>query len=111
MLSYLSLASMNLQTISVTSFMARRRQFLQRDFYGFLDVRNLGEIYPRVYVSSEAASQIYGTAGGGYPIDQVCQIIGKDVPVLQDRTSVPTLADQCLDVYDMSNEKAKKVWV
>ncbi|KAJ8060110.1 hypothetical protein OCU04_011720 [Sclerotinia nivalis] len=77
------------------------------NFFGFVDVRDVGEIHARAYESAEAAGQRFLTAGGTYTYAQVCEVIRKHFPQLKDKTPDPSTA-QIENAYKVSNEKATK---
>lgn len=76
-------------------------------FFGYVDVRDVGEVHARAYESAEAVGQRFVTAGGGYTYAEVCEIIRKDFPQLKDKTPDPKTA-QIPDFHTISNEKAKR---
>lgn len=76
-------------------------------FFGFADVRDLGEIHARAYESDEAAGQRYLTTSGNYTYAQVCQVIREHFPQLKHKTPDPSTAP-IENAYKLSNEKAKK---
>ncbi|KAA8574443.1 hypothetical protein EYC84_005908 [Monilinia fructicola] len=76
-------------------------------FFGYADVRDVGEIHARAYESKEAAGQRFLTTGGNYTYGQVCEIIRRNFPQLKDKTPDPSTAPT-ENSYQVNNEKARK---
>ncbi|CAD6450079.1 7e1c9afb-6ef9-4444-a9f3-5e96e23de605 [Sclerotinia trifoliorum] len=77
------------------------------NFFGFVDVRDVGEIHARAYESAEAAGQRFLLAGGTYTYAQICEVIRNHFPQLKDKTPDPSTAP-LENGFNVSNEKAKK---
>lgn len=80
---------------------------LNTNFFGFVDVCDMGEAHARAYESAEAAGQHFIIAGGTYTYAQVCEVIRKHFPELKDKTPDPSTAP-IENAYNFSNEKARK---
>jgi len=80
----------------------------ETQFFGFVDVRDVGEAHARAYESTEAAGQRYFTTGGGYTYQQICDIIRRDFPEKRELTPQGNEGEKYPDVYAVSNEKIKR---
>ncbi|KAI9643147.1 hypothetical protein NHQ30_008883 [Ciborinia camelliae] len=76
-------------------------------WFGYVDVRDVGEAHARAYESVEAAGQRFLTASGTFTYAQVCEIIRRNFPQLKDRTPDPSSA-HITDSYQVNNEKSRK---
>lgn len=77
-------------------------------FFGFCDVRDVGEAHARAYESAEAAGQRYLTVSSGYTYQEVCDIIRKNFPEKRDTTPEGTPNAPYPNVYTLDNSKIKK---
>lgn len=80
----------------------------ETSFYGFCDVRDLGEAHARAYESEIAAGQRYLTASSGYTYQQVCDIIRADFPEKKDLVPEGTPNAPYPDVYKLDTSKIVK---
>jgi nucleoside-diphosphate-sugar epimerase len=82
----------------------------QTQFFGFVDVRDVGEAHARAYESAEAAGQRYFTTGGGYTYQQICDIIRREFPEKRELCPKGNEGDASPypDVYAVSNEKISR---
>ncbi|TVY56237.1 putative uncharacterized oxidoreductase [Lachnellula cervina] len=80
----------------------------ETSFFGWVDVRDVGEVHARAFESPEAAGQRYLTASSGYTYQQICDIIRKDFPEKRNLVPEGTPNAPYPDVYTLDNSKVKK---
>jgi nucleoside-diphosphate-sugar epimerase len=77
-------------------------------FYGFCDVRDVGEAHARAYELLEAAGQRYLCTAGGFTYQQICDLIRKDFPEKKSLVPEGKPGAPFPDVYKVDNSKAKR---
>ncbi|TVY37551.1 putative uncharacterized oxidoreductase [Lachnellula subtilissima] len=80
----------------------------ETSFYGWVDVRDVGEVHARAFESPKAAGQRYLTASSGYTYQQICDIIRKDFPEKRHLVPEGTPNAPYPDVYKLDNSKVRK---
>lgn len=77
-------------------------------FFGFADVRDVGEAHLKAYETAAAGGNRYLIATSGYTYQQICDIIRANVPEAKDKVPEGTPGAPAPDTYTLNNEKAKK---
>ncbi|GAB7350515.1 hypothetical protein MBLNU459_g1108t1 [Dothideomycetes sp. NU459] len=73
------------------------------------DVRDVAAAHLKAYEVKEAGGERFAVTSGKFQFEQICDVLREEFPEIKDKVPKAVEGRQVLEMYTLSNEKAKKV--